>query len=349
MKSEPYIELVFTNEKENEYKLQIIHAVENNRGNELFGLSEGYYQPVSGHKLFVLPGSLIVANQFKKITEKLGIIKVQDITKADIIIRGKKIINLKSCRVVRTDLRTTWNKDNLYRLLEGASNFQDITNIELYHTIRSGKLFNLILSLTYNNARDVSTYNTTPSFFGKFDCLISNSTNLIYKQLFTKPKPFDIDSPCYSDEDLLKFQINKQGMILDEETCLNLARMIESDDRENHPLILDILTNCDYNESALYILILLKEYEKRFARISGTNKKSFKAMLGFFNLEVSIINLNQFNTDTVISALKHVGKYDKKHLEELVKIQKHLFSSRVGIDPNTNTNSYINDSDEIEL
>ena len=328
MESTPYLKLVFAADgKPSDYKLEIAHAIDD----DLLTYRTDY-EIVKDQTLFLLPGSLIEQQKFKILSEKFGFKKTNDISKADVILRGPKTPYLKNITI----FNVTMISNNVQRdIIERASNYHD-EKINAF--IRSqGSRINLIVPL-------YSTWEAKGEFLKNHNLHRYSTNNWHQRSVIIKSEPFSINSHIYDDSPLIEHQINRKGIIFDQETCLNIGRMLKSPDTENRELILELLSNCDYNESALYILVLIKEFQWEFARLP-TTRKAFKAMLAYLNIDRKRIGF--LTTDDIIHSLKSMNKYTAKHLEQLVAIQKHLVSFTIGAD--TITTTCINDAEELDL
>jgi len=328
MESTSYLKLVFTDDaKPSEYKLEIAHAIDCDHLTY-----ESHYEIVKGQTLFLLPGSLIEQQKFKILSEKFGFKKANDINKADVILRGPKTSYLKRITIFSVTLCT----NNTQRdIIERASNYHD-EKIKTF--IQSqGNSVNLIVPY-------YSTWEPRGEYLKNHNLHTYQVKNWFSRSVIIKAEPFSINSPIYDDTSLMEHQINRKGIIFDQDVCINIGRMLKSPDSENHELILELLSNCDYNESALYILVLIKEFQWEFTRLP-TTRKAFKAMLAYLHINRKRIGF--LTTDDIIHSLKSMNKYTAKHLEQLVTIQKHLVSVTIGAD--TITTTCINDAEELDL
>lgn len=345
MKAQPYLNLILDKGVDMQtYKLEIVYGFD--KADNPFNTLGTRYEIVEGHTVFLLPGCLIESKKFTLLNKKFGLKKTLDINKADVIFRPKKLTYFTNKRVIKTNLKTSWNASKIKVMIEAAHN---ITDPEIQNFLRSNSTFSVIVPLTYGNSYSAtSSYGSKPGFFNSnFGLQFYDKANIREIELFLKAKPFEVTAPVHVDADLLKHQINKKGMVFDEETFLNIGRMITSNDSEGKAMIVDLMTNADYDESALYILVLLKEYSRYFPNLDGTTRKSFRAMLGYFNIDPKRVYFLEL--DDITNALKSIGKYDQKHMEEFLRIQKHLIAYTMGMDVVGPKASCIDDADEIEL
>ena len=101
-------------------------------------------------------------------------------------------------------------------------------------------------------------------------------------------------------ENVILKEING-SMVMDEEVYEQLKSLIESKDTENIKIAMELMSNCDYNKSSLYLLLLFNEYSNYFERQHNKNHVNFKSLLKYFNLTTSHIYVN---TDNLLKKLK---------------------------------------------
>lgn len=101
-------------------------------------------------------------------------------------------------------------------------------------------------------------------------------------------------------ENVILKEING-SMVMDEEVYEQLKSLIESKDTENIKIAMELMSNCDYNKSSLYLLLLFNEYSNYFERQHNKNHVNFKSLLKYFGLQTSRIYVN---TNGVLEKLK---------------------------------------------
>ena len=69
-----------------------------------------------------------------------------------------------------------------------------------------------------------------------------------------------------------------KGLDIDFEYYLNLRDMLTSKSKDNHNLVLEILTNCNLNTSKPYILALINEFSNVIFN-KGTKSNNYKGLL----------------------------------------------------------------------
>jgi len=100
-----------------------------------------------------------------------------------------------------------------------------------------------------------------------------------YNALYNKVK----DMELYSEGALLDKINGKDSVVIDSEVFEQISAMLQSNDNDNHVLAMEIMANCNYKESLLYLEILFKEYAYQFADCPAKNHVNFKSLLAYLN------------------------------------------------------------------
>ena len=99
-----------------------------------------------------------------------------------------------------------------------------------------------------------------------------------------------------------------------------LSDMFKSSDNDNHIFAMEIMANCNYIDSLLYIEFLFKEYYHQMANCHTRNHVNFKSLLSFLgknknymytsidDIVESLINKDVFDLEKVDVIMKHYGQ-----------------------------------------
>ncbi|MEI6887469.1 MAG: hypothetical protein WCK31_04520, partial [bacterium] len=124
------------------------------------------------------------------------------------------------------------------------------------------------------------------------------------------------DPEVYDQDDVLK--VLNTGTVMTDEMFESVKRLFESSDDTNTTLGMETLANCDYEASAVPILLLLKQYGSRMYGVTGSQHVNFKSLLKFFN----ITNLSGISLDTVIDCLRHQELLTPDNLNRIMPLAK---------------------------
>lgn len=159
---------------------------------------------------------------------------------------------------------------------------------------------------------------------------------------------FDIlnDSRIFAEDEILKY-VNIDN-VMDEESFNNVKSLFESEDSSNHMLALEIMANCDYRKSAVYLLLLFEKYSHQIYNSPSRKHVNFKSFLKFFDLNVS----RNYSVSDIMNTLKRTKLATPDNLEIVIKYTKEdLLSSQAEdhlvikvLVPNDETKKFIKES-----
>lgn len=98
----------------------------------------------------------------------------------------------------------------------------------------------------------------------------------------------------------------------------SLCKYMESDDSDNTVLAMQTMSNCNYESSALYILLLIEKYGGKMRDNRGSHYVNFKSMLRFF--DISRWKMGSLSYDDVIDILKKKNLFNQEHLSILTPL-----------------------------
>ena len=130
----------------------------------------------------------------------------------------------------------------------------------------------------------------------------------------------------FIDESVILNELNT-SLIMDSDIYINIQRLLDSSDVENVKLAMEMMANCDFKSSALYLLLLLKDYRHKIFKSSTRNHINFKAMLNYFE-DTSNSNFNN-SIDEIITILKKKNIPIKNHIDVLTPLILEDYNCRV--------------------
>lgn len=104
----------------------------------------------------------------------------------------------------------------------------------------------------------------------------------------------------YNYTELLPHINGEETITMDENVYKQVHNMFNSDDTDNHVLAMEIMANCNYKESMMYLLLLLNDWNHQIDKNPTKRHVNFKSFLGYFNMTPSNFYLNN---DSIISML----------------------------------------------
>jgi hypothetical protein len=125
----------------------------------------------------------------------------------------------------------------------------------------------------------------------------------------------------YAEDSLMDYINGPDAVVIDDQMFNTLSDMFKSDDRENWTLAMEIMANCDYKKSLLYLTLLFHDHGHRMDAISSRNHVNFKALTLYLNISGGL----GIDPDEVVDILIAKNGVRKENMDIVIK----LFSSRI--------------------
>lgn len=92
-----------------------------------------------------------------------------------------------------------------------------------------------------------------------------------------------IDKDIYSEKSLMKHLNGEDAAIMNESMYESVRDMFNSRDTDNHVLAMEIMANCQFEKSILYIMFLIEEFENQISNQRSRTHVNFKSLLAYLN------------------------------------------------------------------
>ena len=270
------------------------------------------YVPTKGDKLYFLPGVNIPRVKLKDLSLQYGIKTVRDINQATHIFAGKntkdKISNshwyytietsvIKSILEDPETIMDDYYKENLQQALEF---YTEDTIVISYGTASEFRNSELPVLQRYIKS-DMLRYSK-----------IFYTVDDDHKDLFPGILSLDI----YNESKLLKYINGEDAATIDEEMYLQISDMFKSSDQDNHILAMEIMANCNYIDSLLFIEMLFKEFYHHMSNCHTKNHVNFKSLISFLGK-----NKNYLSTsiDEIVNSLINKDVLDIEKVNVIMK------------------------------
>jgi hypothetical protein len=276
---------------------------------DLFNLVKKPYTPSKGDKIYFLPGVNIPRVKFKNVCVEHGVKTIRDIEQATVIFGSKKSL---------CDITTShWS----YKCK--TSDFKDF--IKLYEAdIDNHSLEKIENALEYYDQEFIAIdYNLKDWVSNK----VSGGNSFPYSQRLSmiKDEYADLFNSLLNkeilDESCVMNVLNGEDATeIDKEMFKHLSEMFESSDNDNHVLAMEIMANCKYVESLIYLEMLFYKYAGRISDKHTKNHVNFKSLLGYLEKDKSYLgtdiddiaksleNKDQFTTDKLEIIMEYLSK-----------------------------------------
>lgn len=271
------------------------------------------YTPSKGDKLYFLPGVNIPRVKLKDLSLQHGIKTVRNINDATHIFAGKNTkdkmmsrawyytINTSAVRAILNDpelVMDDYYKENLTQALEFYTEDVVIIDYSAAGQLRNSELA-AVKRYTYNSiSRNSSTY---------------YSVDDDHTDLFPDILTLDI----YDESKLIKHINGEDAATIDATMFNQISDMFKSSDGDNHVLAMEIMANCNYIDSLLYLEMLFKDHANKMYNCHTKNHVNFKSLLSYLgnsksNMDTSVddimkslINKDVLDTDKIDVLMKH--------------------------------------------
>jgi hypothetical protein len=248
------------------------------------------YDLTQSDKFYFLPGVTIPRIKLKDIYNKYKIKTVRDINEATHIFLGSNTINKISeaqweyC--VQTvnflsyinDAHTNGNiKEYYYKKIMDSLEFytNDVLLIDRY-------TYNLLTNenISYN-IKDIDE----KLLLGSERFLHIDSD---YTQTIKNIEGLDL----YIEDSLMDHINGPDAVNIDETMFITLSEMFDSSDKDNRVLAMEIMANCNYKNSLLYLTLLFHDYGSCMDDINTKNHVNFKSLRTYFGLDGRSISIS---------------------------------------------------------
>jgi len=202
----------------------------------------------------------------------------------------------------------------------GPETIKELVKIQYTHSIPKVdflKWFDTIMCNAYIEIRELIVkspndviyleYDARNAFTGK-DCFGKNTldddltdhNNILYCTEENHEKLLVLQQdPLIRSQDTILSLLNT-GIILDEQMYNDIHRLFESSDKENTKLAMEAMANCDFQKSAVYLLLLMKEYGQKISDSGNRHHVNFKSLIKYFQ----VTNLENMTVDNMINSLR---------------------------------------------
>lgn len=254
---------------------------------------------VAKDKVFIMPGVTLPRYKIRETGKQIGFDIVRSLSKATKVIYCKKqiideMVKKQSCMGIEIKyLKLLFDQYNMDTSeLENTTNTDIIIDYEVYYAIKT--LYNNIFASDDIDSSHFYTYSYTDSVYETLINELLSGTKVVI-----------------SDKDVLK-QCNGSKP-LDVESYKRLVSMFKTS--QNQEIAMELLCNCDYDQSMVYILKLLSQFN--FRSMPGTNHINYKSFRQYMNTHWGIDpNYYSGSIVDIIGKLADNGKLKREYLTE---------------------------------
>lgn len=321
MKTYLHIYEVDTDDNELIIKVEPLYCTNSNT--DIITANNKDYTPSKGDKLYFLPGVNIPRVKLKDLSLQHGIKTTRNIEDATHIFAGKNTkdkmvsgawyysINTSALRGILLDpelVMDDYYKENLTQALEFYTEDVVILDYSAAGQLRNSEL-PFVKRYSYSNvSRHSSVYYSVDSD---------------HIDLFPDILTLDI----YDESTLIKHINGEDAATIDETMFQQISDMFKSSDSDNHVLAMEIMANCNYIDSLLYIEMLFQKYSGAMSNCHTKNHVNFKSLLSFLGKSKTYLTTD---IDDVVKSLINKGVFDIDKVNVIMKYYSEKIAARGG-------------------
>lgn len=229
--------------------------------------SKGYV-PAKGDTIYLLPGVNIPRMKLKDLALNLGIRVVRDPAKATVVFSGKSSVGklttsnwyyFADANIILENVKKLCGDQYYIDKLETAITGTGTTMICSNWSDMRNTLCNGDMGIYVNQY----VYGIEPEYQETYDAIQGK--------------------PIYCESELLTNINGDDSTVIDYDVYKQLKSMFESSDDDNHILAMEIMANSHYENSILYLLMLISDFSGVISNTHTRNHVNFKSMLAYFN------------------------------------------------------------------
>lgn len=279
------------------------------KNEDLPELGKTEYTLTKGDKFYIYPDCTIPRYKLRALCEKEGCSIVRDSNKANIRIIGNKSLESGFKRRSMDAIRIGFVLNNF-----GSSEFALVSQFAK-DAIEKGDVTEddyILLEFQQSRKFEDRIYFGLDKDGDEIDSFESNTIYLIkdeddcnmYENLLS-------DKDLYHEKALLKLINSSHGTVMTEEMYQTIINLFEADDNSNLVVAMESMSNCQYPDSAKYLLSLLDDYWSKIYHVPTKNNINFRSMLKYFGLTPS----SRFSgINDILDALMHAKLFTSDNL-----------------------------------
>ncbi len=294
---------------------------------ELFS-SAGEFDIKKGQKIYFFPGCTAPRFKVRQLCQKEDMAIVRTPEKATVSIVGDQTT---SELVLNQYFNYVFNKADIVSVLKDSNTHSTTFLGFIDHLTNKENLADEVIIPSYS----FKSYFTDAGI----TCWSEEFWTAGETDLVNFDMVMELGVPFVTQDSLLKFVT--QGTLMTRDMHDEIENMFNSSDRNNHILAMEIMANCDYEKSALYLLQLFSNNRTKISTVKEKNHVNFQSLCKFFN----VVPGDHLSLDRILEKLA-----DKKLITS--SIRKELIEMAIEdyqIEETTYFKTQVVTTDELEL
>jgi hypothetical protein len=267
------------------------------------------YVPSKGDKFYFLPGVNIPRIKLKDLSLEHKIKTVRDINDATHIFAGNGTMH----KMMSRQWHNTLSKSIFLAYIDCIKDQMDDYYLEkinaAFEHYTLDKIIVRFSGWYFKNNTSISH----PKYAEIMACGIADSMNYDSHAFYSADESYEgvlkqLATVTVYPEDALLVHVNgEDAAVIDAIMFEQISDMFKSSDKDNHVLAMEIMANCNYKESLLYIELLFKDFANVISNTHTKNHVNFKSLISYLGK-----NKNYLYTDIdgVMNSLTDKGVLD---------------------------------------
>jgi hypothetical protein len=294
------------------------------------------YVPKAGDRIFIYPDSNIPRFKLKRFCEtyKVSVAKVKET--ANVFFMDPKSANTDDNFYEVDTSGYLMSKEYFTNYVKKSTRIGDKRYIKLLADLEASTE-TVVYLYEYYNLRDkglnkykldiVDKDDLEEDDDGHVDLTLVNceSEKIHYVRTEDQKKSFDfLEGKDFYHPDAMLALLN-EGSVLDKEMYDGIMNLFQSKDMNDHKVAMEAMANCDYQKSAVYLLMTFYHNQNKIYNCDTRTHVNFKSYLNFFKLAAS----NSIQIDDIVDKLKDKKLLDSSNLAIVMKEAKKVMKETV--------------------
>lgn len=258
------------------------------------------YVPQKGDKIYFLPGVNIPRVKFRNIAVEYGIKTVRQFDQANVFFGSSKSIHEMTNTMWVYEIKAT-------EFLAFIELISDRLDNHTKDKIKTAFEFydDETIGVDYNIKKSVD------------DALSISSNGWSNKMTYVEESDKDLYLYCqgvtiYDESSVIDILNGEEAAIIDKEIYTHLSEMLDSSDRDNHVLAMEIMANSKYTESLVYLELLFHDYSYNISNSHTKNHVNFKSLISYLDKNKGYLNTD---IDNIVDSLRAKDQFTPDKLE----------------------------------
>jgi len=301
------------------------------------------YVPTAGDRIYIYPGTNIPRFKLKRFCEtyKVAVAKVKET--ATVFFMDPKTANDERAYFEQDSAVLMMNKQYFVDFIKKSTRVGDARYVKLLQDLAASPQPDIYMADYYEFERTginkytlnaVTEDDLEEDDDGNVDLTLVN-TERVDKLYFIETNEQRnnfafLEGKDFYHPDAMLALLN-EGSVLDKEMYDGIMNLFNSKDMNDHKVAMEAMANCDYQKSAVYLLMTFYHHQNQIYNCDTRNHVNFKSFLNFFDLNAT----RGIHIDDIIERLKDKKLLTRSNLNIVMAKAKELLDESA-----TNVSTY---------